>query len=52
MGVRKGQDVSLCRGKWSLIADDLIADDLDLVIRAALDNVGLAYMADDKTAIR
>src|SRR5206468_6656806 len=30
------------------VSGPLIVDDLDLVIRAALDGVGLAYMGDDK----
>ena len=41
------------KGRTSLsvaVSGPLIADDLDLVIRAALDDVGLAYMGDDKAA--
>jgi DNA-binding transcriptional LysR family regulator len=41
------------KGKTSLsvaVSGPLIADDLHLVIRAALDDVGLAYMGDDKAA--
>jgi DNA-binding transcriptional LysR family regulator len=32
------------------VSGPLIVDDLDLVIRAALDDVGLAYMAEDRAA--
>lgn len=41
------------KGRTSLsvaVSGPLIADDLDLVIRAALDDVGLAYMGEDKAA--
>lgn len=41
------------KGRKSLsvsVSGPLIADDLDLVIRAALDDVGLAYMDEDKAA--
>ena len=41
------------KGKKSLsvaVGGPLIVDDLDLVIRAALDDVGLAYMAEDNAA--
>jgi DNA-binding transcriptional LysR family regulator len=41
------------KGKKSLsiaVGGPLIVDDLELVIRAALDDVGLAYMAEDKAA--
>jgi len=41
------------KGKKSLsvaVGGPLIVDDLDLVIRAALDSVGLAYMAEDNAA--
>src|SRR3954447_5891619 len=41
------------KGKKSLsvaVSGPLIVDDLDLVIRAAIDGVGLAYMSDDNAA--
>ncbi|MFL6353409.1 MAG: LysR family transcriptional regulator [Bryobacteraceae bacterium] len=41
------------KGKKSLsvaVTGPLVVDDLDLVIRAAIDDVGLAYMGDDRAA--
>jgi DNA-binding transcriptional LysR family regulator len=38
------------RSRTNAVNGSLVVDDLDLVIRAALDGAGLAYMAEDKVA--